>query len=374
MFVCSICDRKMISGINFKNLTLPKINFGSSDNKEEPNKFGLKSNLAPLKEDTLTFSGRLEQKMTTDENPKNLVLTHGAARQVIEEARDSHNMLRNQMNNVLGALVEKEGDHTKKDRTERPIKKIKCTMKAPYSLMEKVSQKKIAKKDKIKDNITDIVRARVVLNTESEEGGDKVIDKITEAVQSGKMKIVEIENYHQKRGKKVYQYASNSALDKLENAILEKSTEKVENLRSDINTAGDSGYIALHLLAELKDGFRGEIQIIGKDVERLKELEDLTYKAVAGKNLDSKYQQLDDLFYKMREARYKTKEQNQEARKLKNAFHKYTREAYLYEKTKPASQKNESFLHLSTLAPSALSDEFDLNNLAKMRDQADKKN
>ena len=204
--------------------------------------------------------------------------------------------------------------------------------------------------------IKDTIRARVVLKTGSQEEGDAVCEEIIKAVKKGKLTIKEISNY---TSDAEMQYVSPKMIKKLKNAVdVTKGKQSYEYIKREKTT----GYNALHIIFKIDDEFDGELQIMGKNVEKLKDVEDVFYKLAGNKHVPKKY--------KLIKKKYKALELRNSS-KLKQDLEGYTREAYLYERQKELKLTKDiyggKFLPLD-LEKYNLPKEFDFNYIASMSD------
>ena len=144
----------------------------------------------------------------------------------------------------------------------------------------------------IKHYAQDIVGARIVLGESSYASTGRVLNAIAQASKDGLLKIKQIEAHipDEKRiplGSSIsdFLYATDEQLKQLERATGAKF----------ITNVSKSGYMGIHLDIELNDesicknekfaGYCGEIQIMGRDVELLKDVEDLCYKLKDNKGI-----------------------------------------------------------------------------------------
>lgn len=222
----------------------------------------------------------------------------------------------------------------------------------------------------IKHYAQDIVGARVLLRESDPDYTRIVINALKDAVDAGALKITSIENnipapekMPADKSLSDYIYATEPQLLKLASAA---DAPLLTNLSK-------SGYLAIHINVDLSnsklfgntpyDGYMGEIQIIGKDVEKLKDVEDLCYKCKDNKKAIhtaykdflahfNKYYQGDD---------------------VKQAFEDYTYALYLYQKAIPAgSQRRKEFPSLKELGfDKSVPPELDFNVLAKIKKNGD---
>lgn len=192
----------------------------------------------------------------------------------------------------------------------------------------------------VKHYANDIVGARIVMKESSPEYTDKILAAFKQAVNDGMLKITSIENnvpsadkIPQGRDLQDYAYASDSQLRSLQAA----TGAPVQTNES------KTGYMAIHINVDLSNpifknyggiynGYTGEIQIIGRDVEQLKEVEDLCYKLKDKKNaINIAYKPFKDHFLK-----YYTDE-------TKQAFDDYTYDLYLAQRVLQQKKRASAF-------------------------------
>lgn len=188
----------------------------------------------------------------------------------------------------------------------------------------------------IKHYANDIVGARIVMMESAPEYTGKVLDAIKQAAADGYLKITSIENNIPSvdklpEGKQLsdYEYATQAQL---------RSLAKKTGARL-ITNESKTGYLAVHINVDLSDdmfkeyggvfnGYSGEIQIIGRDVEQLKDIEDLCYKLKDKKNA---YKRVYEPF-KKHFLTYYTKD-------TQEAFDDYTYALYLAQRALPPRKR-----------------------------------
>ncbi len=223
----------------------------------------------------------------------------------------------------------------------------------------------------VKYYANDIVGGRVIIHNSNEKSIAELFNGLQQAVDDGKLKITSIENNipdskklpHGKQASD-YAYAEDSTLEKLaESSGAEYKINKSK-----------SGYLSVHINIDLSNelfkdyggsynGYTGEIQILGSDVEKLKEVEDLCYKFKDDKNsVHPIYKPFKDTF---------TTYYNDET---KEAFDDYTYYLYLHQREiEPGIIDYEEFpspeeLGFGDSIPVAL----DFNNLRKIKKSCDR--
>ncbi len=220
----------------------------------------------------------------------------------------------------------------------------------------------------IKSYANDIVGARIVLREPDPNYTKKVFSALKAAVEAGKLKITSIENNipdpdKLPEGDSVsdYIYAHDYTLQ----ALRRVSGSELKTNKS------KSGYMAVHINVDFSDcdfaknkrysGYKGEIQILGREVEKLKEIEDLCYKLKDNKNaIKSEYKPFKTHFEK-----YYTGD-------TKDVFDDYTYKMYLAQRRKPKSPKRKDFPSPAQLGfKDKLPEQLDFNQLAKIKAECD---
>ena len=222
----------------------------------------------------------------------------------------------------------------------------------------------------VKHYANDIVGARITMKESDPEYTGLVLSALQRAVNDGLLKITSIENNlpdSQKlpAGKQLsdYAYAKDYQLRNLAHAADAKLIRKKSR----------SGYLAIHINVDLSnslfscyngvfDGYTGEIQILGSDVEQLKDVEDLCYKLKDDKNaIRSEYKPFKNHF----KSYYNDK--------TKDAFEDYTYALYLAQRSLPSnSKKSDFFPSIEELGFSGkLPKELDFNYLRRLKEKCD---
>ena len=312
------------------------------------------NNLAPLPYDTVSF-GRTEKNAG---NPK-FGITQPEAEKINQEAATSAKYLNLQLTNILGDITVPEGEPATK---QKPIEAIHYRIKSPDSIREKSATRRWINSDEVKSNMTDIVGARIILGKTTTDCIDKVLDRITAAERDNKLQIIEIENYRpepeiDEEGNILhsYDYSSPQALRRLK-AECDKKGTMISKRDEDVPT----GYTAIHLLTKLPNGFTGEIQILGKGIGKLKDIEDLCYKVKSSKSIDKKYKPMEKILEPLK---------NKDDVILKREFNNYTRASYIYQRNKYLGRITKGSEYLPI--PEYLPPELDFNNLAEQKHQCD---
>ena len=225
----------------------------------------------------------------------------------------------------------------------------------------------------IKHYANDIVGGRIILSEPNPKYVQNVIDQLYEAVKSNDIKVISIENHVPNpnmlpKGKNIsdYEYATDSQLKKFANDC---GCEYIRNLSV-------SGYCGIHINAEFPQitarngfdnkycGYKAEIQIIGKDVAELKDVEDLCYKLKDNKySISKKYDKFKKYFLK-----YYNKSDD-----IKKAFDEYTYAAYLAQRSLPYNVNvTNKFPTIKELGfEGRVPKELDFNKLFRLKNQCD---
>ena len=302
-------------------------------------------NLAPLKQDTVSFKATPKAMSNMD-----FAISLQTATDIHDEAKESCNYLKYQLNKILAPMVKS------KENPDGEIEKIGFRVKTPKSIREKSATRRWINKEEVKSGMTDIIGARIVMDDSSVKAVDKVIDLLAEAERNNQLQIIEIENFRPEpqiddEGNILhsYDYSSPKSLRRLKKEI-DKNGTMISKRDEDVPT----GYMAIHLLTKLPNGFTGEIQIMGKEVEKLKEIEDLCYKVKNGKTIEKKCPGLENILAPLK---------NKDDMMLRREYNKYTRNAYKYQRDKEAGTNNDDmFLKIPDYLPA----ELDFNLLGDM--------
>lgn len=297
--------------------------------------FGIKGNLAPLEKDTVSFTSNVSKtssKKMDYANRPNLA----AATKVYQDSEYDFDQFKYTLGQIFDAPVIEMGaiDYKGKinraidERQNKPIIMIETRRKTPTSIAEKMASLKLNSADEAKNEMHDIIGARIILSSPSKKDGDQVLETLTNAVKKGKIKILEIKNHSQENPE--LHYASRGKLGKLLTACRKKTP-----MCSYKDEPRDSGYLAIHLITDkLSNGYKAEIQIMGLEVAKFKEVEDLCYKCHSGKALHSKYKSLQKEFEPLKD------------KNTMEEYLEYTKRAYARERLKTEHKKGslEEFL------------------------------
>lgn len=136
--------------------------------------------------------------------------------------------------------------------------------------------KTVDKLDDVLPNLWDAIGTRVVLKDAANIDG--VVDALAKAIKSGDLVITELNNLHGPGGTP---YFSPQQLERLQQAAAAAG----KPLRINQSKLMDSGYTVVTAYTHHAGGVRGELQIIGKKVLELADLEHIPYDLSLGKPL-----------------------------------------------------------------------------------------
>lgn len=351
MFFCFIYGVK----VSFVNANLNKVSFGLS--RGFASKFKKSEKLEGPDKDLFEKSEEVtadKDKRVSDENKVNIATVKPWAKRLSLDADAAFKIFRTKMESTFAPICNYENKKYDYLQMEDCKGTLVTNKKSITSIIEKMlSGGKKNEKD-ARAEIQDAIRARIVLTNGSKAEGDAIFNEIINAVKKGKLEIKEIKNYATDGE---MQYVSSKMIKKLKRTIDEvQGGHSCDSLTKQKST----GYNAVHIIFKIDDEFDGELQIMGKNVERLKDTEDVFYKLGHNKHVSKRF----DTIRKKYNALY---EKNPS--KLKTALESYTREAYLYERKKELGLVKDlysgKFLPLDT-SKYDLPEEFDFNYIAEI--------
>ncbi|MBE7706246.1 MAG: hypothetical protein E7Z91_03265 [Cyanobacteria bacterium SIG30] len=287
-------------------------------------RFGIKGNLAPLQTDTITFSGKKETK------PANIQIDQRADKQVDNENK----FLYSRLKPVAKKIVENSEEYYENYRkTLEKIFKDCCkirgkeaknqvgtlytNLKSQDSILVKLVRGNITTPDEAKEKISDIIRARIVLQTGDKKESQVVFQRILNAIKKDELKLLKIKDYVNRN---TTGYLSTTYMNKITEETRDKQTNAEVQQKQK-----SSGYIATHLIFQLKNGHKAELQIMGPNVALAKEVEDVIYKIeTSDKVLNPKHKKIEEEYKKL-------------TKKQKETLTKYIEEVYIEQRTKEMS-------------------------------------
>ncbi len=371
------------------------------------------SNLAPLARDTVSFSGNKEKvvKAAVDV-AENVVgglrsdkvaegriydFNYKIATQLEEDFVVPMGYFENVMNQYFRKLVSTEvGD-------DRIIQKMSFRIKSTDSIFEKMNAKGFdikekakkvgeeeiifAGKEDAKKLVPDGIAGRITLRDSSKKSVKKILQILGQIVKDGKFKVKEAESFRPvilsvpEWVQKGYQKDLGIKLDDKKIKMMTKPeffnyadgkdfAEFVETCRLtypgvQANSGKDlpNGYQAIHVNVILPDGNEGEIQIMGRDIEHIKELvEDYNYKKKCNKEI---------LFGPLDERLAPLNLKNKDEAPLQAAHENYTRWVYIGERLKAPESFSRKPREKFLTAPKAILERgLGFNQLAPLCKQA----
>ena len=182
-------------------------------------------------------------------------------------------------------------------------------------------------------------------------------------VKAGKLNVVEVENY---RLSPKDSYVAQSTLDDFEDTC-----QSVGQYPSVQSKPRESGYTAVHVTLDLGNGILAELQIMGRDMERVKELEDFIYKKSCNKKLPKKYRKIEKMLDNVLGP---TNKMENLTGFQKETLQHYTRDCYVYAREMPVRERRrrESSKNFFYPIPYSLPQELSFENLEKMKEECDK--
>lgn len=336
---------------NFRNYNLKQNSI--QNNQQSP--FKVKSNnLAPLAQDTVSFGASAKLNRALLEAFDNVAV----CQKVYDNAKPASQYLHDVLYSALGDYL--------LDINEAPNDKhfitIQERIKSPSSIREKIADQigQSVPKGKlyvnpqsdedIREKIGDIIGARIILHDAKDGNGDKIAEALIKQAEAGNLIITEVKHYppnkkyYPKGGQDVKSYFSQSVINRLKKFTPDdKKPSKPK----------DSGYTALHINVRLKNGkkwgsdyngYGAEIQIVGRDVMQLKEIEDACYKLKHDKDLKNGH-----FAYRPFKEHFNNLYYVGEDKKPLEAFNEYTARAYAMQRIKKSSISTAKQCSLPTI-------------------------
>ena len=280
-----------------------------------------------LEQDTVSFTSTQNKKETDIKKNKVLEsnskivstkLCNEIAQEAMQPAKDIHSLLKREFKNLVAT------DKNPNAPIMPGNSGIKVRVKSPRSIRDKALSTKNLTKDEIK-KIGDIIGARIVLRKCQPEDIDQVFKILGQMVTRGVINVKEVEN-HRLTSKD--SYVTQKTLEEFEDTCA-----KAKQYPDIISKPIPSGYTAIHLTVELENGFIGEIQIMGRDMEHVKDVEDFYYKLNCIKNFDPKYKSIEKTMIE-KIAQLSTFE--------KEALDKYIKDSYAHAREIPPKSSKTS--------------------------------
>ncbi|MBR6298549.1 MAG: hypothetical protein IKR34_04830 [Candidatus Gastranaerophilales bacterium] len=362
----------MITLNNFSNLF--KRNYSDTIQLQKPNSSSpiKNTNLSPLSKDTVSFTG-INKDISNDdiENMPFCEAANGYAYFIQETMVDIlsnhfNSLIYDKSNNPNGVINPIEGRiKTPESIHEKTVSRLLSALK-PKKVEQSKSKKRNSNEDlkryngvfspystyDIMDKIRDISGTQITIR-DIDTQSDEIIKRLCEMIESENLVVDEIENHTSSSAKP---YFSQKQLYKLLECV---NVQRSANGLSPIVVKSDtteSGYMALHLSFDLKnkkifDKDNGlnersfhELQIIGSDVGKLKDIENFCYKLAASKPKSIKqgdyaYDAFVEYFYTYYP---KHDDNSSEAKKIRKYFKDYTKKAYELQRNRKPTEDAEN--------------------------------
>ena len=319
----------------------------------------------PLSQDTVSFQATVK-KLSSRTNGVSLHV----AKIINEEAQPMQERVRNYLHSLFGDLVATDLN------PNNPIYAIKDRAKSAGSIVEKSATRQWNCKAEVLDFMTDLNGAKIVMKDGSKKAVQKVLQRFFGEIENGSVELLEIENkrpivtQNYKRHKKTqFDYASTDFLEDMQRAQEDKwdtmNLKERKFVRVDLNDLTDVNYMATHFLFKLPGEIRPfELVVLGKNVNTLKDLDDLLFKILNNKNVAKKYKPIVDIVKPL------TEDGNED---LLETFNQYRRDAFIFQREKQTTTFVDDGLDFFLPLKYNLPARFDLNNLYRIMQECDAK-
>lgn len=303
MNILSINPYKIAPNINKQNKTNRQTPmFGMELNKTS---FGLKLN-NPITEDTVTFSQPQAIEQPSNAISFGMTLTHGkflksrvggvsnaTAMKIHKVASEIQPEIETFIRGLFADYM------VTAEKPNNLIAYIAGRAKKPGSIAEKskvIEENTIAGVFK---NMTDLNAVKIVMQKGDRTNSQKVLDILADAIKRGLIILEEIEAKRPGAAKKLkgkdaekWDYIEPDNLQQFVNIAEKAKGKPVNYLPPDLTPAN---YTALHFLFRLPGQKRVfELQLMGLNVARFKDLDDILYKVLNNKNVDKKFKPIVD--------------------------------------------------------------------------------
>ena len=145
--------------------------------------------------------------------------------------------------------------------------------------------------------VNDLIGTRLVLEDASPEAVSRLVTSLVNGIKNDKISISEIRNY---RGPNGQFYFSNDHIISLKSAVAEKG--KNLTVLEGKKQIKSSGYNAVQLKIDHKNGSLGELQIRGKVVDKVADFEHVPYDLKTGKDISRGSNKIGDLLSPFKKA------------------------------------------------------------------------
>lgn len=341
-----------------------------NNNNKSYNRYS-NNNLSPLAQDCVSFSGKKRKRVIEEEeldtsmkskdldaqSRKSNRITYLMASEINEESQKAMKKFVNTLRIGLKNVVESDKN------PNLPILRGKAgihgRVKKAASIMQKVPPRGLKTKDEI-FKMGDVIGARIILKDSSRKSFDMVFKELGKMVTAGQLNILEVENYRLTPNES---YVSQKTLDNFELACA-----KAGQSPKITSSAIKSGYTAIHLTVKLPDGEYAEIQIMGRDMEKVKDIEDFYYKRRCEKPIDAKYKPVDDMFDAVLGKKMEKLDDFQ-----KETLDRYIQDSYRHARELPPRDARKAGVGKDYFIPIpySLPPELSFENLYKLKERCD---
>lgn len=200
---------------------------------------------------------------------------------------------KNAFDDARGQMLELLPEAEFGDQSARP--------KGASSIEAKVSKAHLKGIDSGRQGVTDAAQARaavddaigtrVTLKDASPRSVDALVDRLVEAIDRGELEVTKINNYRSKADG--LPYGGESHIGRIRDAMARQGKE-VEVAAGD-RVLKESGYTSLQMGVRYRNGATGELQVRGRRVNTLAEIEHINYDLKTGKGLNPGLQKVPEL-------------------------------------------------------------------------------
>lgn len=232
--------------------------------------------------------------------------------------------------------------------------------------------KELEKTELVREKIQDSVGMRIVLDDTSEEAVNKVFKDLLKGIDSGEIKLLSFSNYC---GKGLQPYFSSAQVKQLRQHCLkkgyepefdspvnvEKSSPNYKETYHPKKAEKESGYTTTQMNIQHKNGLVSELQIRGKHINELAEVEHIVYDIREGKDLSKGDPKIKSLISDIeRLVKEMDKPENAE---MKKNFSDYLTKCYEFARK---SETGESVQRPEL--PPGIDMQLDIQNITKIHD------
>lgn len=205
--------------------------------------------------------------------------------------------------------------------------------------------------------VDDLVGTRLVVKDPVPENIDKIVNSLVEAIKNDKIVITEIKNYYGAGNQKGV-YFNENHIAKIKAAADDKGIT-IKSIEAPIPK--DSGYCTVQMKIKHKSGNWGELQIRGKHINEIENVEHIVYDLKKGKDIVKGNLELSKLFYPIKNA----------IKKLSPG--KYSEfQDYIVKKYKFARAKEMGIAVEDPILPNGVDKILDINNLKVVYENSQK--